>query len=105
MATPPFGWRIVAFLSLFLLAACAAPPKRALDPAARNADARDAIVVVPQGEIRAIIKPSNAGMATGGGLIGALIDVSINQIRTNSAEDEVRPIRDALAVTISTDGP
>lgn len=97
MATFPRGWRVAAFLSLFLLSACVAPPKRALDPAARNTGERDAIVVVPQGEIRAIIQPSNVGMATGGGLIGALIDVGINQARTNSAEDHVRPIRDALA--------
>ncbi|HWE73859.1 MAG TPA: hypothetical protein VG328_11915 [Stellaceae bacterium] len=91
------GGQIAAFLLLLLLAACAAPPKRALDPAARSVPERDAIVVVPQGEIRVFVPPSNAGAASGGGLIGALIDVGINQIRTNSAEEAVRPVRDGLA--------
>jgi hypothetical protein len=96
MSTLLRGWRIAVLLSLSLLAACVAPPKRALDPAARNIGERDAIVIVAQGEIRAIIQPSTAGAASGG-LIGALIDVGINQIKTNSAEAHVRPIRDGLA--------
>jgi len=96
MATLPRAWFAAALLCPFLLAGCVAPPKRALDPTIRNSGERDAIVVVEQGEIRAIIKPSTGGAAAGGA-IGFLIDAGINQIKTNSAEEHVRPIRDALA--------
>ncbi|OQW33496.1 MAG: hypothetical protein A4E19_03640 [Nitrospira sp. SG-bin1] len=49
-----------------------------------------------QKEIVADIEKSQVAMYTGGGLIPALIDVAVENSRANSAEDAVRPIRDAL---------
>lgn len=56
----------------------------------------DVIVVVEQQEINAAIAGSNVAMMTGGGLIPALIDASIENSQAKSAEKLLAPIRDNL---------
>src|SRR5579871_4399029 len=85
------------FLVCIIAQGCAVPPKRALSPEARDiSGGRVALVVSGQGEIRPEVDASHIAMATGGGLIPALIDAAITQARMNSAEKTVRVVRDAL---------
>lgn len=89
--------RGVLVLGVLSLLGCATPPRRALDPADRSpSGGREVMVLVSQGEIHAAINPSVAGAVLGGGLLGALIDTSVNQHRTNKAEQTVKSLRDAL---------
>jgi hypothetical protein len=53
-------------------------------------------VVVAQGEIKSDINPSNISTYTGGGLLGALIDVKVSSDRAKKAEKEIQPLRAAL---------
>jgi hypothetical protein len=85
------------FLVCVITQGCAVPPKRVLSPEARDiSGGRIAVVVSGQGEIKPEVNASNIAMATGGGLIPALIDAAITQARMNSAEKTVRVVRDAL---------
>jgi hypothetical protein len=87
---------VVVGLSCLLLEGCVAPPKRFLDENVRSIDGgRESLLVVPQGEIRGKITPSTTSAT--GGLIFVLIDVTVNQIKTNMAERQVTPLRTALA--------
>ncbi len=56
----------------------------------------DVVVVVEQQEINAAISGSNVAMMTGGGLIPALIDASIENAQAKDAEKLLAPIRDNL---------
>jgi hypothetical protein len=56
----------------------------------------DVVAPIAQSEIYVYVPPSNAGAATGGGLLGALIDVAVNDARTSHAEDAVKVVRDSL---------
>lgn len=90
--------RVVLALVFMSLVGCVTPPRRALDPADRSpSGGREAVVLVSQGEIHAEINASQVSAALGGGLLGALIDTSVNQHRTNKAEEALKPLRDALA--------
>jgi hypothetical protein len=89
--------RGILTLAIVSLVGCATPPRRALEPADRSpSGGREAYVLVSQGEIHAAINRSAAGAVLGGGLLGALIDTSVNQHRTNKAEETVKSLRDAL---------
>jgi len=89
--------RAALALVIMSLVGCATPPRRALDPADRSPPGgREAVVLVSQGEIHAEINASQVSAALGGGLLGALIDTSVNQHRTNKAEETIKPLRDAL---------
>ena len=78
-----------------VMAACATQPRHFLDPADRSpAAGREAVVLVPQGEIKTVIVASQAGASLG--LVGALIDVGVNQHRANAAEKSILPLRTAL---------
>jgi hypothetical protein len=82
-------------LVIVVMAGCASQPRHFLDPADRSpAGGRDAVVLVPQGEIKTLIVASQAGAAFG--LVGAIIDVSVNQHRANAAEKSITPLRTAL---------
>jgi hypothetical protein len=83
-------------LGAVLLSACATGPTRhALDPADRSpAGGREAVVIVPQGELRALVSQAKGGQAFG--LIGAIVDVSVTQHRANAAESALKSIRDGL---------
>jgi hypothetical protein len=92
-----FRGAAAVFLICVITQGCAVPPKRVLSPEARDiSGGRTALVVSGQGEIRPEVNASNIAMATGGGLIPALIDAAITQSRMNSAEKTVRVVRDAL---------
>ena len=56
----------------------------------------DVIVVVQQQEINAAIPGSNVAMITGGGLIPALIDASIENEQAKTAQKLLAPVRDNL---------
>ena len=66
-------------------------------------------VLVAQAEIKSDINPSNIAVATGGGLLGALIEAGVNSSRAKKAEAAIQPVRaaltgydaDALAVSTS----
>jgi hypothetical protein len=84
--------------SAVLLTACVTPiPDHvALDPAARaSIDSTEVVAPVKQSEIYVFVPASRVGAATGGGLIGALIDVSVDAHRAKTATDSVKPLRDA----------
>ena len=54
------------------------------------------VIVATQKELVADVDKSRVSTATGGGLIPALIDVAIESSRASSAEDNLRPIRNAI---------
>jgi hypothetical protein len=82
-------------LVFVVMAGCASQPRHFLDPADRSpVGGREAVVLVPQGEIKTLVVASQAGAAFG--LVGAIIDVSVNQHRANAAEKSITPLRTAL---------
>jgi hypothetical protein len=82
-------------LIVVVMAGCASQPRHFLDPADRSpAAGREAVVMVPQSEIKSLVVASQAGVAFG--LVGAIIDVSVNQHRANAAEKAINPLRTAL---------
>lgn len=94
--------RIAAGLAAALGGLCAAGVVHAGDnnvmaDAARAVDSgRSLEVVLAQAEIKSNINESNITMATGGGLLPALIDAKINSDRAKKAEREILPVREAL---------
>jgi hypothetical protein len=82
-------------LVFVVMAGCATQPRHFLDPADRSpVGGREAVVLVPQGEIKTLVVASQAGAAFG--LVGAIIDVGVNQHRANAAEKSITPLRTAL---------
>jgi hypothetical protein len=82
---------------LVLLAGCQSGPplKHALEENDRSPPGgREVVVFVPQGEIRARVVPATGGFAFG--LIGAIVDTSVNQARAKKEEATIGPIRDGL---------
>jgi len=79
-----------------LLSACAGvPPHEGLPPAAKDQIASTEVVVpIQQSEIYVFVPQETAGAANG--LIGALVDVTVDAIRTSKAEKSVKRLRDAL---------
>lgn len=53
-------------------------------------------VEVGQAEIKSDINSSNLGLATGGGLLGAIIQSAVDSARAKKAEVLITPIRDGL---------
>ena len=95
----PLRAAAVLLASALLLSACAtATPEHVL--LANNA--RDSItsteIVAPirQSEIYLVVPKSNVAMATGGGLLPALIDAGIDNVRTSRAEAAVKPLRNSV---------
>jgi voltage-gated potassium channel Kch len=84
-------------LSLSAVQAVAATPKNILVETARPAEGGRTIqVLVGQEEMKSDINPSNVVVATGGGLLGALVDAGINAERAKKAEAAIQPVRAAL---------
>lgn len=87
-------------LAALLLAEPAAAQRRnvaVLQESARAVDGGRAVhVFVAQPELAAAINPSNVSGAMGGGLIGAMIDSSVQSNRAGRAEVGITPIRAAL---------
>jgi hypothetical protein len=89
--------RLVATVSLLGLGACATQPPTqiALNPSDRSpVGGRSALVGVPQREIQALV-PREGGGATLG-LVGALVDISVDKHRTNVEETAITPVRNGL---------
>ena len=83
-------------VALVALAGCAGPMKRVVSDSDRvQPQGRNLMVFIPQGEIKAEFKPATAG--AGFGLIGAIVDTTVNQSRASNAESLVAPVRNALA--------
>jgi hypothetical protein len=85
--------RIQALLALsLLLGACAVPMRISLTPEQRaSIKELQAHVVVVQDEVLAAVQPSNVSLATGGGLIGAMIDSSITNSRVKASQEIMGP--------------
>ena len=91
-------WMAVALSGLSAGAAAAGPPKNILPPEARSVqNGRDLEVLIGQSEIKSNINLSQVVVATGGGLLGALIDAKIDSDHAKRAEAAIQPIRSALA--------
>ena len=75
------------------LSACSVVPMRiSLTPQQRSAITElNAHVIVVQDEVIAAVQPSNVSMATGGGLIGAMIDSSITNSRVKASQEILGP--------------
>lgn len=85
--------RTIALVSItLLLGACAAPMRVSLAPEQRSKITElKAHVVVVQDEVIAAVQPSNVSVATGGGLIGAMIDSSITNRRVKESQQVLGP--------------
>lgn len=108
-----FRTALLAALAAFVLADHAAARERrhlnVLQESARVVEGgRSVQVLVAQPELGAAINPSNVSGAMGGGLLGAMIDSSIQSSRAGRAELGITPIRatlfnfDADALAIET---
>lgn len=77
--------------------AMAAAPKYIMPEASRTLEGgRGTQILVSQSEIKSNINPSTVSVATGGGLLGALIDAKIESDRAKRAEEAIVPLRTAL---------
>lgn len=75
-----------------LLAACASPARVNLTPEQRAGIKQlDARVIIVQDEVIAAVQPSRVSVATGGGLIGAMIDSSVTNSRVKESQKIMGP--------------
>lgn len=90
--------RLVATLCIaLLLGACAAPMRSNLTPEQRGKITElTAHVVVVQDEVLAAVHASTVGIATGGGLIGVLIDSKVTNSRVNDSQQLLGPFYAAI---------
>jgi len=82
-----------------LVSACATaiPPHKALPSEARGQfSATDIVLPVRQSEIYIFVAPSQTAMYGGGGLLLALIDAGIDSSNAGTAEEAIKPLRNAL---------
>ncbi len=82
--------------ALSLFTGCATAPRIPLTTASNQASPSEILVGVTSQEIGTTIDASNTGAATGGGLIGAIIDLSVENARAKKAEQAIIPVRNAL---------
>ena len=88
----------VLILTGCALSACVTVPPAhvALDARARdNIQSADVVAPVRQSEIYVFVPATDPALA-GGGLLGALIAVGVDNVRTSHAEDAVKSLRDAV---------
>lgn len=85
-------------LLLCIGAGCATEPEHIpLSPEqSQRISSSNGVILVAQKELVADIDKSNVARYTGGGLIPALIDVAIENSRASSAEESLKPVRNAL---------
>lgn len=90
----------IALSALAMLASgcvTAISPHEPLPAAARTQLATtDVVVPIGQSEIYIYVPPSQAAMYTGGGLIGALIQAGVDSNNASTAEEAIKPLRNAL---------
>lgn len=81
-----------------LLGACSTLPAHQALPAEAQDKIASTDVVLPihQSEIYVFVPNSTGGAVAVGGILGAIVDASINDVRTSKAETAVKPLRDAL---------
>ncbi len=86
---------IVILLSALLGACSTVSPHAAFPSAARDkVSSTEVVMPIRQAEIYVYVPPTQGG--AGFGLIGALVDVTIDSVRAGKAETAVKPLRDAL---------
>jgi hypothetical protein len=91
------GFLVAGLVSSLLLTGCVTSNRTALAPTTvSRLKAVDVTTSIAQPEIAADVDPSNIAAITGGGLIGALIDVAVEANRSKKAEVTITPLRDAL---------
>jgi len=91
------GLLVAGLASSLLFTGCVTSNRTALAPASvGKLKAVDVTTSLAQPEIAADVNPSNVAAITGGGLIGALIDVAVEANRAKKAEVTITPLRDAL---------
>lgn len=84
-----------ATVAALLAVGCVPNLHRSIDPVARTVQGgREVAVSVTQSEIKAEIQQANGGQAFG--LIGALIDVGVNNSRAADAEKTIQVVRESL---------
>lgn len=80
-------------LLAYVLGGCAMPIRINLTPEQRaNVTELKAHVVVVQDEVIVAVQPSNVGAATGGGLLGAMIDSSVTNSRVKASQEIMGPL-------------
>ena len=89
-------FRLTILLPLCALAACSGMPVHEVlpDGARDRIGSTEVVAPVRQSEIYVFVPVATAGASQG--LIGALVDVTIDSIRTSKAENAVKPLRNAL---------
>lgn len=89
---------LLSAAALSLSACVTVTPERVpLAAGARDAIAStDIVAPVAQSEIYVFVPPSQLANSGGGGLLLALIDAGVDSARTHNAENDVKPVRDAL---------
>ena len=90
---------IVALSGVLGLSACVTPIAEHI-PLAPSSQASvgstDLVMPIAQSEIYVVVPASNVSAATGGGLLGALIDAGVDSSRTKKAQAAIKPLRDAV---------
>lgn len=82
----------VLVLLTLVIGGCAMPMRISLTPEQRaKITELKAHVVVVQDEVIVAVQPSNVGAATGGGLIGAMIDSSVTNSRVKASQEIMGP--------------
>ncbi|SEA53807.1 hypothetical protein [Variovorax sp. YR216] len=83
---------VLVMLTL-VMGGCATPMRVSLTPEQRaKITELKAHVVVVQDEVIVAVQPSNVGVATGGGLIGAMIDSSVTNSRVKDSQEVMGPL-------------
>lgn len=91
------GLLVAGLASSLFLTGCITSNRTALAPAnVSRLKSIDVTTSLAQPEIAADVTQSNVAAITGGGLIGALIDVAVEANRAKKAEVTITPLRDAL---------
>lgn len=88
---------LAALATLASACATAVPPHAAMPVDARSRlAATDVVLPVKQSEIYIFVAPSQAAMYGGGGLLLALVDAGIDSSNASTAEEAIKPLRNAL---------
>jgi len=89
------GSHIFVVAGLMVTACAGIPAHEGLPPAAKDQiSSTEVVLPIQQSEIYVYVPPETAGQTSG--LIGALVDVTVDAIRTGKAETSVKRLRDAL---------
>lgn len=89
---------VIIALTAIILSACGTVPHHQAFPVAAKdkITSTDVLVPIAQSEIYVFVPSSNVAAAGGGGLLLALIDAGVNDVRTTKANEASKSLRDAL---------